>query len=256
MGRWPVVQARKNAVNSVKWKIFSLHAKLISIAAQKWGNPDENPSLAAAVYTAKKAWVPNENIERAIKKGTGEDKDGVQIVEIIYEWYAPGWVALMVSTLTDNKNRTVSNMRHIFIKYGWNLGEPGSVSWMFQKKGVLFVDGSLHNYDDIESLALETDAQDIFQEENYIKVITDIEDLHQVTLFFETKNIHILESKVDFIANTEVQLNEFEKVLKFTKMLEAFDEDEDVNFVSSNEIIEKSLQIEVDVFIEKNTFKT
>lgn len=256
MGRWPVVQARKNAVNSVKGKVFSLHAKLISIAAQKWGHPDENPSLAQAIYTAKKQGVPNENIDRAIKKGTGEDKDGVQITEIIYEWYAPGGVAIMVSTLSDNKNRTVSNMRHIFTKYGGNLGEPGSVSWMFQKKWVLFIESALYPYDTIEALTFETNAQDISQEENYIKIITDIEDFHEVELFFESKDIKILESKVDFIATTETEMTEFEKVLKFTKMLEAFDEDEDVNFVSSNEVISPQLQQEVDAFIEKNTFRT
>lgn len=118
MGRGPVVQARKNAVNSAKGKVFSLHAKLIAIAASKGANPEDNPSLAAAIYNAKKAGVPNDNIDRAIKKGSGEDKDAAQIVEIIYEGYAPGGVALIVSTLSDNKNRTVANIRHIFSKYG------------------------------------------------------------------------------------------------------------------------------------------
>lgn len=256
MGRWPVVQARKNAVNSVKGKVFSLHAKLISLAAQKWGNPDENPGLAAAIYTAKKQGVPNDNIDRAIKKGTGEDKDGVQIVEIIYEWYAPGWVALMVSTLTDNKNRTVSNIRHIFSKYTGSMGEAWSVSWMFQKKGVLFISNEAYSYDAIEELVFETSVQDISQEAWYIKLITLVEDLYEVERFFEAKNISLLESKIDFIPSMEVELSEFEKVLKFTKMMEAFDEDEDVNFVSSNEIIAPSLQNEVDIFIEKNTFRT
>lgn len=256
MWRWPVVQARKNAVNSVKGKIFSLHAKLISLAAQKWGNPEENPTLAAAIYTAKKAWVPNENIDRAIKKGSGEDKDAAQIVEIIYEGYAPGGVALLVSTLTDNKNRTVSNIRHIFSKYGGSMGESGSVSWMFEKKWILFIDPEHHCYDTLEELALETSVQDISLEAGYIKILTLIEDFHQVEKFFEEKNIEILEAKMDYIPNNEVEMTEFEKVLKFTKMLEAFDEEEDVNFVSSNEIISPEIQAEVDAFIEKNTFRT
>ena len=256
MGRGPVVQARKNAVNSVKGKIFSLHAKLLSLAAQKWGNPDENPSLAAAIHSAKKAGVPNDNIDRAIKKWSGEDKDAAQIVEIIYEGYAPGWVALLVSTLTDNKNRTVSNIRHIFSKYGGSMGESGSVSWMFEKKWILFIDPENNDYDRIEELALETAVQDISLEAGYIKIVTLIEDFHEVEKYFEEKNIEIHEAKIDYIPNNEMELSEFEKVLKFTKMLEAFDEDEDVNFVSSNEIITPELQSEVDSFIEKNTFRT
>ena len=121
MWRGPVVQARKDAVNQVKWKVFALHAKLIALAAAKWWNPDDNPALYSAIYKAKKEWVPNENIERAIKKWTWEDKDWLQIQEVVYEGYAPGWIAVMVTTLTDNKNRTVWNIRHIFSKFGWNL---------------------------------------------------------------------------------------------------------------------------------------
>lgn len=256
MWRGPVVQARKDAVNSVKWKIFSLHAKLISIAAQKWGNIDDNPALAAAVAKAKKEWVPNDNIERAIKKGTGEDKDAAQILEIIYEWYAPGWVALMVSTITDNKNRTVSNIRHIFSKYGWNLWESGVVWWMFHKKWVIFIDPAKHDYDSIEELAIETAAEDISLEAGYIKIVTSIDDFHTVEIFFQEQGIELFEAKIDFIPDNETEITDFDKALKFKKMLEAFDEDEDVNIVSSNEIIAAELEKEVDDFIEKNTFRT
>lgn len=256
MWRGPVVQARKDAVNSAKGKVFSLHAKLISIAAQKGWNPDENPALAAAVAKAKKEGVPNDNIDRAIKKGTGEDKDAAQILEIIYEGYAPGGVALMVSTITDNKNRTVSNIRHIFSKYWWNLGEAGVVSWMFHKKGVIFIDPAKHDYDSIEELAFETDAQDISQEAWYIKITTSIEDFHNVESFFSEKEIEIYEAKIDYIPDNETQLTDFNKTLKFKKMLQAFDEDEDVNIVSSNETISEDLENQVDEFIEKNTFRT
>lgn len=256
MGRGPVVQARKEAVNSVKGKVFALHAKLIAIAAQKWGNPDDNASLFTAIAKAKKEWVPNDNIERAIKKGTWEDKSGEQILEIVYEWYGPGGVAMMVSTITDNKNRTVSSIRHIFGKYGGNLWESGVVSWMFHKKGVLFIDSENHSYDSIEELALETAVEDIMMEAWFIKIITSLDDFHEVEKFFEGKKISIYEAKVDYIPENETEITEFEKALKFTKMLEAFDADEDINFVSSNEIISEELQKEVDAFIEKNTFRT
>ena len=256
MWRGPVVQARKDAVNSVKGKVFSLHAKLITIAAQKWGNPDDNPSLATAIRDAKKAGVPNDNIERSIKKGTGEDKDAAQIFEILYEWYAPGGVALMISNITDNKNRTVSNIRHIFSKYGWNLGESGTVSWMFHKKWVLFIDPEKHCYDDIENLAFECNAENIEMVAWYIKITCSIENFHDIESFFQQKEIELFESKIDFIPDNEIELNDFDKVLKFKKMIEAFDEDEDVNMVASNETILEALETEVDIFIEKNTFRT
>ncbi len=256
MWRWPVVQARKAAVNNAKGKVFSLHAKLISLAAQKWGNPDDNPTLASAIYDAKKAWVPNDNITRAIKKWSGEDSSGEQIQEIIYEWYAAGWVALLVNCLTDNKNRTVANMRHIFSKYGGNLGESGAVSWMFEKKWVIFLDVQKYNLDEIELLALETDVEDVWLELWYIKITSSVQSFRIVLEFFENQSIEIHESKIDFIPTNEIELTEQEKVLKLTKMLQAFDEDEDVNYVSSNEIIDPQLQAEVDEFIEKHSFRT
>jgi len=256
MWRGPVVQARKNAVNAVKWKIFSTHAKLITMAAQSGGNPDDNPSLAAAIYTAKKQGVPNDNIDRAIKKWTGEDKSAAQIVEIVYEGYGPGGVAMIVSTLTDNKNRTVSNIRAIFSKCGGNLGESGAVAWMFHKKWVIFIDPAKHSFDSIEELVYETSAEDIIQEPGYIKILTALEDFQTVEAFFEEKNIDIMESKIDYIPDNEVAVDDFDKALKLTKMIESFNEDEDVASVSSNENISDELQGQVDEFIEKNTFKS
>ena len=256
MWRGPVVQARKDAVNAQKWKIFSTHAKLISIAAQKWWDPDQNPSLMSAINTAKKAWVPNDNIDRAIKKGTWEDKSAAKIEEIIYEWYAPGWVALMVQALSDNKNRTVSSIRHIFSKFGWNMWESWSVNWMFNRKWVIFIDPKKYDYEKIEELAIEWWAEDIIWESSYIKILTEVDDFSDVEKFFEDNDIEILESKLDFVPDNEIELTDFDKVLKFTKMIEAFNEDEDVSFVSSNELISDDLQNEVNEYIEKHTFKS
>ena len=256
MWRGPVVQARKDAVNAQKWKIFSVHAKLIAIAAQKWWDPEANPSLAAAIYTAKKAGVPNDNIDRAIKKGTGEDKSAAAIEEIIYEGYAPGWVALMVQTLTDNKNRTVSNIRHIFSKFGGNLWESGVVSWMFHRKGVIFIDPKKYDYDIIEEIVFETAAEDIIQEENYIKIITSTDDFNDVEKVFEEKQIELMESKMDFVPDNYTDVTEFEKALKFVKMIEAFNEDEDVALVASNEVITDEMIQEVHDYIEKHSFRS
>lgn len=256
MWRGPVVQARKDAVNAVKWKIFSLHAKLIAIAATKGWDPEKNPALYSAIHAAKKAWVPNENIDRAIKKWTWEDKSAETIQEIIYEWYGPNWVAIMVSTLTDNRNRTVANIRHIFTKYAWNMWESWAVSWMFHRKWVIFIDPKKYDFDTIEELTYWTNAEDIVKEDEYIKIIMSPEDFHEIEKYFEDNKIDLIEAKLDYVPDTEVEINDFEKALKFTKMLEAFDEDEDVSIVSSNEIISKELEKEVNDFIEKNTFRT
>lgn len=256
MGRGPVVQQRKNVVNAAKGKVFSIHAKLIAIAAQKWWDVDSNPSLHTAVHKARKAGVPNDTIDRAIKKGTGEDKDAAQILEITYEWYAPGGVAVMVTTLTDNKNRTVSNIRHAFSKFGGNMGENGAVSWMFHRKWVIFIDPKKYEYEAIEELVFETAAEDIISDENYIKILTSLEDFHEVEKFFEEKEIELMESKVDYVPDNEIELDDFDKVLQFKKMMEALDSDEDVSQVSTNEIISDELSAEVDAFIEKNTFRT
>lgn len=145
MWRWPVVAKRRDAVNAVKWKVFAIHAKLITVAAQKWGDIDANAALYAAVHKAKKDGVPNDNIDRAIKKWTWADKDAAVIEEITYEWYAAGWVAILVNVLTDNKNRTVSSIRHIFDKFSWNMWENWAVSWMFHRKWVIFIDPSKHS---------------------------------------------------------------------------------------------------------------
>lgn len=256
MWRGPVVQARKDAVNKVKGKIFSIHAKMIAIAASTGWNPDDNPTLHTAIVKAKKDWVPNDTIDRAIKKWTWEDKDAAQITEIIYEGYASGWVSIMIQTLTDNKNRTVANIRHIFTKCGWNMWESWAVSWMFHRKWVIFIDPTKHSFEEIEELTYETAAEDIVNEENYIKIITSVEDFLEVEKFFEDKWITFIEAKLDFVPENDTEITEFDKALKFTKMVEAFNDDEDVAGVSTNEIISDELQAEVDAFIEKNTFRT
>ncbi len=256
MGRGPVVQARKNAVNAVKGKVFSLHAKLIALAAQSGGNPDDNPSLAAAIIKAKKEWVPNDNIDRAIKKGTWEDKSAAQIVQIMYEGYAAGWVAIIANTLTDNKNRTVANIRHIFAKMSGNMWESGSVSWMFKRKGLIIVDITKYSADTIEELLMETEAEDYSIEWDSIEIICAPEHLTDIQTTLEKADIHTEVAEIDYIPDTEVEVTDFDNALKVTKMLQAFEEDEDVEGVYSNGNISPELQKEVDEFIEKNTFKT
>lgn len=256
MGRWPVIASKKSQSNAAKQKLFTIHSKLIALAAWKWGDPDKNPHLADAIEKARKDNVPNDNILRAIKKGTWEDKSVGQIDTIIYEWYGPGGVAVIVTTLTDNKNRTTSNIRHIFSKYGWNLWELGSVSFVFEKKWLLAISLENHTKDELEELVFDTAAEDFFEEDWMFKIVTSINDFQEVKKFFAGKNISFEFADLDFIPSNIVNIDDFDKALKLTKMLEAFSEDEDVEKISVNMNISPELQKKVNDFIEKNTFRT
>ena len=256
MWRGPVVQQRKNVVNAAKWKVFSVHSKLIAMAAQSGGNPDDNPTLATAIQKAKKDGVPNDNIERSIKKGTGEDKDGVVISEIIYEWYASGWAAVIVQTLTDNKNRTVSNIRHIFSKYSGNMWESGSVSWSFDRRGVLEFLAEKIDAEKLEEAVMDTEALDITTSDNIVSVITEPADLDTIQSQLEKLWFVSESSETRFIPQNYTSIDDFDTALKVIKMLEAFDEDDDVQSVFVNADIDDELWTKVHEFIEKNTFKT
>lgn len=256
MWRGPVIAAKKSVSNAAKQKVFTIHAKLIALAAGKWWDPDKNPSLADAIEKARKDNVPNDNITRAIKKWTWEDKSWAQIDSIVYEWYWAWWVAVIVTTLTDNKNRTAPNIRHIFSKFWWNLWEPGSVSFVFERKGLLAISLENHTKEELEELVFETSAIDFFEEDSMFKIITSLEDFWEVKNFFASKNINFEFADLDFIPSNTVEIDDFDKALKITKMLEAFSEDEDVEKVSVNCDISATLQKEVNDFIEKNTFRT
>ncbi|MDD3301942.1 MAG: YebC/PmpR family DNA-binding transcriptional regulator [Candidatus Gracilibacteria bacterium] len=256
MGRGPVVEGKKNFSNALKQKNFSLHAKLIALAASKGIDPNLNPSLHDAIEKARKDNVPSDNIERAIKKGAGVDKGSEQVSQITYEGYAPGGVAIIIQVLTDNKNRTASNIRHIFSKFGGNMGEPGSVAWIFPKKGVITFDKTTIDETKIEELVFETNVDDMQVNENNIKLICSVENLKSVSDFFKEKGITYEKSNLEYIPNNEVEVTEFDKALKIVKMIEALDEDEDVEDYSLNAVISDELKKEVNDFIEKNTFRT
>jgi len=136
------------------------------------------------------------------------------------------------------------------------MGETGAVSWMFHRKGIIFIDPTKHSYDSIEEIIFETNAEDIVSEETYIKVITSVEDYAEVEKYLEEKGIELMESKIDFVADNEVEITEFDKALKVKKIIEAFNEDEDVSSIATNEIISEELDKEVEEFIEKNTFRS
>lgn len=256
MWRWPVVQWKKDLSNAAKQKVFSLHAKLIALAATNWSDPELNPALSDAIEKAKKDNVPNDNIERAIKKWAWLDKSSEQVSQIIYEWYAPGWVAVIIQTLTDNKNRTASNIRHIFSKFWWNMWESGSVAWIFERKWVIYLDKNKIDFEKLEEFVFETEAENIIVNNDEIQIICLLDDLKNLWNQLLDKGFEYTDSKLEYIASNEIEINEFDKALKIIKMIEALEEDEDIEDYSINAIINDDLKKEVSEFIEKNTFKT
>ena len=228
--KWANIQHRKKAVDAKRGKIFTQINRVLSVAAREGGgDPDTNPALRLAVEKANAANMPKDNIERAIKKATG-DLDGVTYEELKYEGYAPGGVAVMVECLTDNRNRTVAEVRHAFTKYGGNLGTDGSVAYLFTKIGVLnFAPGT--SEDDVMEVALDAGADDVVTEDDgSIEVITTPEAYADVRTAMEAASLTPENSEITMRASVEVELDVEggEKVLRFLDALEDLDDTQDV----------------------------
>ncbi len=228
--KWANIQHRKKAVDAKRGKIFTQINRVLSVAAREGGgDPDTNPALRLAIEKANAANMPKDNIERAIKKATG-DLDGVTYEELKYEGYAPGGVAVMVECLTDNRNRTVAEVRHAFSKYGGNLGTDGSVAYLFSKIGVLnFAPGT--SEDDVMEVALDAGADDIVTEDDgSIEVITSPEAYNDVTEAMKAADLTPENSEITMRASLEVELDveTGEKVLRFMDALEDLDDTQDV----------------------------
>jgi YebC/PmpR family DNA-binding regulatory protein len=244
--KWAQIKHKKAATDAKKGRLFSRISKELSVAARIGGsNPDMNPRLRLAVDKAKEANMPAENIKRAIMKGTGE-LPGMAYEEAIYEGYGPGGVALMLEVLTDNKNRTISELRHIISKHNGNMGEAGCVAWMFDKKGYILVEKGLIDEDSLMSVALDAGAEDVKndpQEENY-EIITSPEELKKVKEYLEQNNIASALSEVTFIPRNYVPLSaeDSEKILKLVNALEEHDDIQNVyaNFDIPDEVMAKT----------------
>ncbi len=228
--KWANIQHRKKAVDAKRGKIFTQINRLLSVAAKEGGgDPNTNPSLRLAIEKANAVNMPKDNIERAIKKATG-DLDGVTYEEIKYEGYAPGGVAVMVECLTDNRNRTVAEVRHAFSKHGGNLGTDGSVAYLFTKTGVLnFAPGT--SEEQVLEVALEAGAEDVVSEDDgSIEVITTPEDYREVKEALVSAGLEPENAEVTMRASVEVELDveNGEKVLRFLDALEELDDTQDV----------------------------
>lgn len=231
--KWSTIKHKKGAADAKRGKMFSKLIKEITIAARMGGGDiDGNPRLRTAVNTARNANMPKENIERAIKRGTGEI-EGVTYEEIVYEGYGPGGVAVLVEALTDNKNRTVAEIRHIFDKYNGNLGESGCVAWMFDKKGVIEIAAEGLTEDEVMELALETGAQDVKKEGDTFEITAEPSDFEPVRKAVEDKGWKVELAEITMIPQNTVKLSG-KKAEQMLKMMDILDDHEDLQKVFAN----------------------
>jgi len=231
--KWHNIQAKKGKLDAKKGKIFTKIGKEIMMAAKDGTNPDNNAKLRDAISKAKAENMPTDNISRVIKKAAG-DLNSVNFEDMVYEGYGPHGVAVIVEAYTDNKNRTASNVRHTFDKYGGNLGTTGSVTFMFNRKGQVIVEKTDElDEDEFMMMAIESGAEDILSEDDVYEVLTAPEDYEKVRDALLEKKVEILESSVSQIPNLTTKLD-LEASEKFQKLIDMLMEDDDVDSVFHN----------------------
>jgi YebC/PmpR family DNA-binding regulatory protein len=231
--KWSTIKHKKAAKDARRGKLFTKLIKEITVAARMGGGDiNANPRLRTAVLAARANSMPGENIDRAIKKGTGE-LEGVSYEEIQYEGYGPGGAAILAQVVTDNKNRTVSEIRRLFTKHGGNLGETGCVSWMFDKRGLLTVERAQVDEERLMSVALDAGAEDVKDDEGIFEVVTQPEDFETVKERLEREKIPIASAQITMVPKNTVTVEQkhVEQILKLTEELEDHD---DVQSVSAN----------------------
>lgn len=232
--KWANIKHRKGAADAKRGKIFTRLIKEITVAARiGGGDPAGNPRLRSAIATAKSENMPKDNIERAIKKGTGE-LEGVEYLEITYEGYGPGGVAVLVDCMTDNKNRTVGEVRHAFSKHGGNLGESGCVGYMFDKKGSILVDKEAIDEEKLMDLALEAGAEDVLEEENEFQVLTAPDDFNVVREKLEEDGVSFVEASLSMIPQNTIEVTDEKVAQRVLKLLEVLEDNDDVQDVHAN----------------------
>ncbi|MDY6880267.1 MAG: YebC/PmpR family DNA-binding transcriptional regulator [Thermodesulfobacteriota bacterium] len=231
--KWSSIKHKKGALDAKRGKIFSKLIKEITIAARMGGgDPDGNPRLRTAIAAAKAENMPKDNIERAVKKGTGE-LEGTSYEETNYEGYGPGGVAVLVDCLTDNKNRAVAEIKHIFERGGGNLGEPGCVAWMFEKKGLIVVEKKGVDEEKLLDTALEAGAEDVREDSSVFEVITDPSDFETVKKAIEDTDFPYSVAEISMIPKNTVKI-EGKKAEQMLNLIEALEDNDDVNNVYAN----------------------
>ncbi len=238
--KWATIKRKKGKLDAERGRMFTKLIKEITVAArQGGGDPEANPRLRTAIATAKAANMPADNIKKAIQKGTGE-LPGVNYEEVTYEGYGPAGVAIYLTVTTDNKNRTVAEIRHIFSRFNGNLGENGCVSWMFEKKGVITVPTNVVDEDTLLEIALDSGALDLSNQGDTFEVATPANDLEKVRAALEKKSIPVQSAETTMIPQNTIRLDE-RQAETMLKLFEALEEHDDVQKVYANFDIDESL---------------
>ena len=241
--KWATIKHKKGREDAKRGKLFGKLSRAIMVAARNGSNPDMNAALANAIEKARSYSMPADNIDRAVKKGAGE-LEAVNYEELTYEGFGPAGVAIMVDVMTDNRNRTASDVRHVFTKYGGNMGASGSVGWMFDRKGVIAVDKSHPiGEDELFTFAVEAGAEDMTDEGDQWQITTDPAELNAVKKIIEKHGIPIAHSEISMIPKTPVELTKDEAV-KVLRFMDALDDNDDVqdaygNFDIPAEVLEE-----------------
>ncbi|MBW2249283.1 MAG: YebC/PmpR family DNA-binding transcriptional regulator [Deltaproteobacteria bacterium] len=231
--KWSSIKHKKGATDAKRGKIFTKLIKEITVAARMGGgDPDANPRMRTAIAAAKSENMPKNNIERAIKKGTGE-LEGVNYEESTYEGYGPGGAAVFIESVTDNKNRAVADIRHIFSKHGGNLGENGCVAWMFDKKGYIAIEKKAVDEDSLMETAIEAGAEDVREDNGSFEIITEPDDFESVKTAIDKAALLYIDAEVTMLPQSTTNL-EGKQALQMVKLMEALDDCEDVQKVYTN----------------------
>jgi YebC/PmpR family DNA-binding regulatory protein len=240
--KWHSIKHKKAATDAKRGKAFSRINKEITIAARiGGGDPGFNPRLRLALAKAKAENVPKDNIDRAIKKGTGE-LEGFTLEEIQYEGYGPGGVAILIEVTTDNRNRTLPEIRHLFSKHGGNMSEAGSVSWMFDKKGYVVVEKDKIEEEELFEIALEAGAEDVSEDGDNWEILTPLEAFEPVSKALQHKDVPLAVQQIDMIPQSQVKV-EGKAALQTLKLMEALEDHDDVQNVWANfDIDEKDIE--------------
>jgi YebC/PmpR family DNA-binding regulatory protein len=230
--KWAQIKHKKATVDARRGRLFTKLARAIAVAARDGGgDPEGNAALANAIEKAKSYRMPKENIERAMARGTG-GADAAAIESVTYEGYGPGGVALLVECLTDNRNRTAAEIRHLFSRADASLGEPGSVAWMFEKKGLVFVDGERYSEEDLIA-AIDAGAEDVTTEGDSLRLVCDPADLRAVREALENSGVEVQSIEQSMVPKTTVEV-EADEARKLLRLMDALDDHDDVDQVHAN----------------------
>jgi YebC/PmpR family DNA-binding regulatory protein len=232
--KWSSIKHRKGAADKKRGQLFSKLARALIVAAREGGpDPAGNLALQNAIEKARSYSMPKENIERAIARGAGTESDAQAFETVIYEGYAPGGVALIVEALTDNRNRTASEVRHLFAKHDGNLGESGSVAWLFERRGVVLVDGSVDE-DELTLAAAEGGAEDVQRDGSTYQVVSAPEDLRGVREAIEAAGFTADSAELTMVPKTTIEIDDEGQAKKVLRLVDALEENDDVQEVYAN----------------------